>query len=142
MYTGGMRHSVSAGISERGVALALVLVVAVLLSITVMAVLQTVGLRFFSGESQRHRDATFYTSEAGIQLALSKLTNRLPPFADQTLAGWPVNTAKTDTITLFGDDTDPANDRVVTITVTRIAPGPGPKQFSIDASTEIPIGGS
>lgn len=128
--------------SERGVALALVLVVSVLLSITVMAVLQTVGLRFFGGENLRHRDAAFYTSEAAIQMALSKLTHQIPPFNNQDTWAVGAANARTETVTLFGDDADPANDRVVAVTVTRIAPGPGPRQFSVEAATEISMGAS
>lgn len=125
--------------SERGVALALVLVVGVLLSVTTMVLLQVVGFRFQGVESQRRRDAGFYAAEAAIQMTFPKLNRQLPPYQDQSIAGWPVGTDKGETVTIDDrQDTDPANDITVTVTVTRRAATGDPKDFRVGAEATLP----
>src|SRR3989338_4516276 len=116
--------------SERGVALALVLVVGVLLSVTTIALMQVVGFRFQGVESQRRRDAEFYAGEAGLQMTYPKMTRQLPPYQDQSLAGWPIGASRGETVTIHGI--------AVTITVTRLAATGGPKDFRVAAEATMP----
>ncbi len=110
--------------AERGMALAMVLAVGLLLTITTMALLRTVGFQFHSVESQRRRDAAFYAAEAGIQAVWVKLQRNLPPFTnpDDPANPW----VRSETMTVGG--------RAVTVLVNRIATNPN--RFSIHVTTE------
>lgn len=110
--------------SERGMALAMVLAVGLLLTITTTVLLRTVGFQFHSVESQRRRDAAFYAAEAGIQAVWVKLQRQLPPFTnpDDPANPW----VRKETITV--------GDRPVSVEINRIATNPN--RFSIRVTTE------
>ncbi|OGX40069.1 MAG: hypothetical protein A3C53_07235 [Omnitrophica WOR_2 bacterium RIFCSPHIGHO2_02_FULL_68_15] len=126
-------------------ALALVLVVGVLLSVTTIALMQVVGFRFQGVESQRRRDAGFYAAEAGIQMTRIKLDRWVPPFTDPDDPADPwadsgdpgTDPDRSETIQV-GDrpETTAVEGYPVTILVNRI--GTNPNRFSIEPSAEIP----
>lgn len=59
--------------SERGVALALVLVVGILLSITVAVTLNVTGYRWYQASREQQRGQSFYAAEAAIQATFGLL---------------------------------------------------------------------
>ena len=114
--------------SERGIALALVLLAGMLLSISAAVAITAASHRFQSMSSQRGRDLTFYAGEAGLQLAVIKLQGAIPPFnnpglwVDTNGDAWPDH-AETYTI----------NGRSVTVLVTRTATGPDKFRLNVTA---------
>ncbi len=114
---------------ERGVALAMVLVAAVLVSITAAIALNVSGHRLHRAQMLQQHDTTYYVDEAGMQWAFIKLGKNLPPF--NTPPGWGVNAVRTETVTI--------GSRSVTISVTRVAnntvPGRSNPQYSIRATS-------
>ena len=100
-------------LGERGVALAMVLVAAVLVSITAAIALSVSGHRLHRAQMLQQHDTSYYVDEAGMQLAFIKLAKNLPPF--NTPPVWNVNAVRTEAVTIGG--------RAVTISVTRVADG-------------------
>ena len=109
--------------SERGVALAIVLITGILVSVTAAVALNVASDRFNSTTSQRLKDTNFYAAEAGLQMAMVKLTRRIPPFDDP--AAWHDDNKHVDQDT-FPDESEDytINEQVVTVTINRIATNP------------------
>ncbi len=86
---------------ERGIALVMALIVGILVSITVAVVLNIASYRLHTSSSQQRRGASFYASEAGIQMAFVKLrAPGITPFNNQGLAQWAQNVVRSETITV------------------------------------------
>lgn len=122
--------------SERGVALAIVLVAGVLVSLTAAIALNATGLRLHMTRSQVRHGDNYYASEAGVQIVWIKLERQIPPF-DTDPGTWPDTDGDTfpdqsETIWIPEDVNDPSRQQV-TITVNRISTNPD--RFKISART-------
>ena len=118
--------------SERGVALAIVLITGILVSMTAAVALNVASARFNSTTGQRLKDTNFYAAEAGLQMAMVKLTRRVPPFDNPAV--WRDDHRKVDPDT-FPDESDTyvINGQNVTVTINRIATNPD--RFRLNATS-------
>ena len=66
--------------SQRGVALPLAIVAAVLVAIIASIVLNVSGFRFRRTSAQARHGEGFYAAEAGVQVAFIKLREQITPF--------------------------------------------------------------
>ncbi len=116
---------------ERGVALAMVLVAAVLVSITAAIALNVSGHRLHRAQMLQQHDTTYYADEAAMQWVFIKIGKNLPPFNTP----WAVNAVRTEPQPLI------IGGRSVTISVTRVAdntvPGRPNPQYSIRVTSQF-----
>ena len=118
--------------SERGVALAIVLITGILVSMTAAVALNVASARFNSSNSQRLKDTNFYAAEAGLQMSIVKLTRRVPPFDNP--AAWRDDNRRVDA-DAFPDESETyaINGQNVTVTINRISTNPD--RFRLNATS-------
>ena len=120
---------------EHGVALAIVLVAAMLVSITAAVALNVTGFRLHRTQLMQRKGDAYYAAEAGIQAAFHKLSRapRLPPFqADPDT--WPQDDPRRPGMPSMVDRSVTIDGSPVSVRVTRIATGPD--RFEVRATAE------